>query len=169
MTDDQLFPLAQKCASAYCSKFGSWAQFDDATQEACVFLLRNRTKWSLPENELRNRTVLALVRWYQNENGLRRKSRLQRVDFDVEKIEAEETENAARAVIEAALERFDEKELILDLITGAGRKQVAEKYGVRLSEVDRIYKEFKTELCKFSNKPVKGEIESCPLFYAIET
>lgn len=166
MTDDQLFPLAQKCASAYCSKFGSWAQFDDATQEACVFLLRNRTKWSLPENELRNRTVLALVRWYQNENGLRRKSRLQRVDLDVELVE--ERKDDALAIIDAALERFPyEQGIIRDLIAGFDRKTVAKNHKIRLSEVDRIFKEFKSELCKFSDLPVKGEKESCPLLYAM--
>lgn len=168
MTDEQLFPFARACASAYCARYGAWSQLDDATQEACVFLLKNRAKWNRSESALRNRTILALVRWYQNENGLRRKTRLQRVDFDVENVPATDKEDDARAIVEAALERFpDEEAIIRDLIAGADRKTVATNHKVRLSEVDRIFKEFKSELCKFSDQPVKGEEESCPLLYAI--
>ena len=166
MTDDQLFSFAQKCAKAYCSEYGAWSQEEDAVQEACVFLLKNRAKWDLPDSTLRTRTVLALVRWYQNENGLRRKTRLQRVDLDVELVE--ERKDDALAIIDAALERFPyEQDIIRDLIAGFDRKTVAKNHKIRLSEVDRIFKEFKSELCKFSDLPVKGEKESCPLLYAM--
>ena len=88
---------------------------------------------------------------------------MQRVDLDVEHIVEPREENDARAIVEAALERFpDEEAIIRDLISGVDRKTVATNHKVRLSEVDRIFKEFKSELCKFSDQPVKGEEESCP-------
>ncbi len=135
LEENNVFNLAIDISRFYCKRFKSWEQFDDATQEASLWLLKNRHKWSLTEKELISRGFLALVRWYQNANGLRRKYKLAKVTFDNFTNILDETD------IESNLEYND---LIETAIIGAGLEEyrsflLAFTHGMRKTKAMKIY------------------------------
>lgn len=169
LEEDKLFEFAKECAAIYCQRRSAWSQFDDATQEACLFLLKNRDKWTLPQKFLRKQTVFALVRWYQNERRLRRQRKLERVDMPTETLfDANEQEQKieAREIVELAIANAKETSGIFrDYLEGRTLREIAEKHGTTTWRALEVVKNVKREIAKLSDEPLEGEKEECPLLY----
>lgn len=188
MTDDKLFEFAKECAAAYCRKHGDASQFDEATSEACDWLLSNRHLWTLPKGALKWRTVRRLVRWYQDEHGLRKTSPTSFVDVDEYAndvrlsskedarllcyIEQQEVDDLViRAATQAwLLGVFDlVRAWVLELGT---REELSARFGIPLSSLDRMRRRFKRELKKLVgvhgvvivDSATDEELVECPLF-----
>lgn len=153
MTDDAVFLFAQSCAKTYCNMYKSFRQFDDATQEACLWLLQHRDKWNLPDSNLRCRIIWALIRWYQNEHGVRLKKRPERVEgFPLEQCRSRYRDikrHDDREMIETAIERAGlakYRGVVLDLLYGYNRKEIAIRQGLPSDKVTAILEELKPEL-----------------------
>ena len=187
MDESRLFEFAQSCAKAYCARFWQPSQFDDATQEVCRFMLKNRDKWNRPDGALKRRCVLRLVRWYQEINGLRRKVKPPvRVDAPLDAIEDRERDDEGDA------KRLYNLELVQRAIRQSGlpsdwvedlvywkktQKQVAAERGVSVSYIARRFARFKQEIerlfgvkgVEIVDAPTEEEIEECPLFSTIQS
>lgn len=152
VTDANVFDFAQMCARVYCKRYNAWSQLDDATQDACLYLLNAREKWAQPKSKLINRTVGELVRNYQKEHGLRRKNRPKKVDLNLSKIEDRRSESqevdSRRLIVERALGQPDVapyKALVQDLLAcDASFAAIAKKHGVTKARVSQIFKLFKS-------------------------
>lgn len=177
ITDVNLFDFAQKVATTYCKRYGSWDQFDDSVQEVCVHLLENPRYLEIEERLLLRQEVLSLIRKYQNSNGLRRKTRIEIVAYDPAH-EAQPTTERDDDTFEAS-ELFElatrkarltdfEIDLVKKCVSGEQtRETLAKEYGVTVYRIEQLIRATTIELCKLSDEPVKGETESCPLlFYA---
>lgn len=185
VTDANVFDFAQMCARVYCKRYSCWEQFDDAVGESCLFLLKLKAKgyWeTLAPRELTRRTVLRLVRWYQDEHKLRSKNRptviaiiddLEDADDRIERLERDE-ENLSmirRAVNNANC--VDCLDVILDVVRGERIEDTARKHKMKSSSLRRIYKRFLFELNKLDRKrgvkiinaedATEDEKKSCPL------
>lgn len=172
--DDSLYSFARSCANAYCRKFGAPSQFDDATQEACLYLLERRDKWTLEARFLKRRVVFELVRRYQNEHGLRRTNMLKRVDLDVGRLSERNRDDAkaqeARATIDETIRNGGlelDREIVELIVDGWTRKEIAKRYGVPFREISEIYKRFLRELRKLSDVSDE-ERKKYPLLYCQE-
>lgn len=186
MDESRLFEFAKSCAKSYCARFQQPSQFDDATQEVCRFLLKNRDKWNRSDGELKWRCVKRLIRWYQELHGLRRKKNkpLVRVDAPLEMVESrdgENEENDARLynldLIQRAIRQSNlPSDWVEDLVYWKKtQKQVAAERGVSVSYIARRFARFKQEIerlfgvkgVEIVDAPTKEEIEECPLFSTI--
>ena len=144
------------------------SQFDDATQEACLFLLKNRDKWNRPDAYLRFRTFYALIRQWQNEHKARRRRRLSQVDAPLETIAVYDRSIDARDVIETAIQRArleNESAIVWELVDRRPRREVAAEHGTTVARVTEIYKRLVHAIGVLSDEPLPDEEESCPLFY----
>ena len=189
LNDDSLEQFATRCARLYCKRYSCWEQFDDAVGESCLFLLKLKAKgyWeTLAPRELTRRTVLRLVRWYQDEHKLRSKNRptiiaiiddLEDADDRIERLERDE-ENLSmirRAVNNANC--VDCLDVILDVVRGERIEDAARKHKMKSSSLRRIYGRFLFELKKAGNirgvKIVNAEDAteeeklSCPLLMTL--
>ncbi len=175
ITDVNLFDFAQKVATTYCKRYGSWEQFDDSVQEVCVRLLENRRYWNMDARLLIRQEVLSLIRKHQNANGLRRKTRIEIVAYDPSR-EAQPTTEHDDETLESC-ELFEiatrkarltdfEIDLVKKGISGEEtRETIAKEHGVTVYRIEQLIKTTTVELCKLCDEPVKGEVESCPLLY----
>jgi hypothetical protein len=187
LDDDSLFEFAQRCARAYCKKYGCQDQFDDAVGESCAFLLKLKQKgyWeTLPDRELKRRTVLALVRWYQD--ATKKRSKFYRpmvadpiaeeVPDDDDLFERLEREEEFLTFIRRALvnaECVGYIDVIVDVARGGGVADVARKHKAKATSVRSLYKRFLFELNKLDRKrgvkiinaedATEDEKKSCPL------
>jgi DNA-directed RNA polymerase specialized sigma24 family protein len=175
MIDDAtLFDFSRSCAREYCRRFNS-ANLDDATQEASLYLLEHRDRWSRPRNYLRKRVVYELVRRYQNEIGLRRKNKLRKVEFDVFQFARKKRDDPdaeeAREIIEEAIKdgKLEQDREIVELIVdGWTRSEIAGKYDVKFWEISDVYKRFLHALQKIEaldKEPTEQEKKDFPLLY----
>ena len=185
LDDASLLSFARQCAKAYCRRYAAQSQFDDAVQEACVYLLENRGKWTQPAAKLKRRVVGELVRKYQNERKLRSKfyRPIQYVesapeeiadDADLERLERRDwlCARIRRAAANAGC--ADCLELLEAVALGEDVKSAASRFRVGVSKVRALYKRFLTELKKMSDAPgmilfdladaSEEETEECPLF-----
>lgn len=174
ITETNLFDFAKKVASLYCRKFSAWKQYDDAVQEVCVRLLKNRGCWEWDERRVVRQELLGLVRWYQNEKGLRRKNKIAQIDFQVEDLSTTDDKQVARDdrrdLFEKAMVngRFfeEEKEILrLAIYKIKTRKEIAKDFRVKKREIEWLTAKFAKELCKLSDEPVKDERDRFPLLY----
>lgn len=171
ITDDNLFEFSQCCATSYCKKYGKWSQYDDATMEAALFLLKRRDRWpTLDVAQWRTRTTLALIRWFQQSVKLRNKYRLR------ERVALERVEGRSNADLDAYEQREYDLSLIrraasnagcldcLDAITaivnGESIKVVAKRYQLSYGSTRSIYDRFLFELKKIGANNNGVSIES---------
>lgn len=146
--------FAESVARIYCARFNDWNLYDDAKQEASVWLLKNRRLWTKPKKELTWRTFLAVCRWYQDQHGTRRKHKLKLVyqdDVEVmtetnveERIDAKEL---FEQVVEQALilsKTQDDEELIRRHLSGETIQEAANRLGVGRYNIKRRIAPFKT-------------------------
>ncbi|MGN0930600.1 MAG: hypothetical protein ACI4NP_02655 [Thermoguttaceae bacterium] len=175
ITDLNLFEFAQKVATTYCKHYGSWDQYDDSVQEVCVRLLENRRYWNMEGRLLLRQEVLALIRKYQDSKGLRRKTRIEVVEYDP-KYETQQTTERdddtleSRELFTIATRKARLTEYEIDLVkkgvSGAQtRETLAKEHGVTVYRIEQLIKATTIELCKLVDEPVKGEKELCPLLY----
>lgn len=144
------------------------SQFDDATQEACLFLLKNRKIWNREESYLRYRTFLALIRQWQNEHKARRRFRLSQVDAPIEAVATYDKSIDARNMIETAIQRArleNESAIVWELVDRRPRKEIATEHGVTVARISGIYNRLVHALRTLSDEPLPGEKEECPLLY----
>lgn len=153
MTSDAVFLFAKYCANIYCKKFKSRRQVDDVTQQACLLLFENRDKWGLSDSKLRSRIIWDLIRWYQNEHGLRLKKRPTRVDcFPLESCRSTYRETKRiddRDMIEVAIERAGlakYRGVVLDLLDGYKRYEIAKRRGISPARVTELLEKFESEM-----------------------
>lgn len=174
ITEANLFEFAKKAASLYCRKFSAWEQYDDAVQEVCLRLLKNRDCWANDEKVVIRQELLGLVRWYQNEKGLRRKNRIAQVDFQTEDLSTTDEKQIAlndrRDLFERAMVNgrfFEEEKEILRLAIDKikTREEIAKDFRISKREIEWLIKKFAKELCKLSEEPLEGERERFPLLY----
>ena len=185
LDDASLLSFARQCAKAYCRRYAAQSQFDDAVQEACVYLLENRGKWTQPAAKLKRRVVGELVRKYQNERKLRSKfyrpmqyvesvpDRIQD-DADLEQIERRDWLCARIRRAASNAERADCMEFFAAVALGEDIKTASARFRMSVSQGRALYKRFLTELKKLSDAPgmvlfdlsdaQDEEIEQCPLF-----
>lgn len=155
MDESDVFSFAVECARIYCARFKCWEQLDDATQEAALWLLRNRGKWNLRKSSLKNAVVFALIRWYQNENHLRRKNPPERVEFPLEGIATDSTnELEAREILDAAIvnagvEKY--RSVVWACVHGEKMKNVAKEYGLSIWRVQWILERTRREFLELVN------------------
>ena len=179
MTDVELFDFAQKVATTYCKRYGSWTQFDDSVQEVCVHLLENPRYLEMENRLLVRQEVLSLIRKYQNANGLRRKTRIEIVAYDPafegqSTTERDDGHFEASELFEIATRKARLTDFEVDLVKKGisgeeTRENLAREYGVTVYRIEQLIRATTVELCKLCDDPVKGEVEECPLlFYAVE-
>lgn len=177
LNEVDLFDFARKVATFYCRKHNKWDDYDDAVQEVCVHLLKNRAHLEKSERVLYRQEFLHLVRWYQDSNGLRRKHKIVRADYPVSDLsicgDILNDKEEAYALFEIAMKNgsfcAEERDILWELIYKANRDEIAKSYGISNREVLRMKKKLEVELSRLSDVPVKGEKERCPLlFYAGE-
>ena len=176
LDDSRLLTFAQSCASLYCKKHNSFQQFDDATQEACLYLLQHREKWSQSEQSLRCRVVGELERKYQNERGLRLSDPPRFIE--AEKLDRyasqEPTVSQSIKTIDSVLMlrivdevkqlpdfQLEPTRSILDAALRAyyPRKEIAAQYDMRTSDVTRLVKRFKATCRRRYNKTLEHKNE----------
>lgn len=153
MTSDAVFLFAKHCANIYCKQFKTRRQIDDVTQQACLLLFKNRDKWGLSDNKLCSRIIWDLVRWYQNEHGLRLKKRPTRIeDFPLELCRSPYREMKRiddRDMIEVAIERAGLAEyrgVVWDLLDGYKRYEIARRRGIPPAKVRELLEKFESEM-----------------------
>lgn len=181
VTDDDVFTLAKKSARLYCKKFNAFNQLDDAISEACVFILTQRRRGrleALEEPQIKRRTVLALIRWFQNENGLRRTTKLTRVPLSDEHEsnkssinEYEERETQLNLIRRAAsnAQALDCLDVIYSIFTGEAIANVCKSKRLNKKIIAKVFIRFKFELGKLMRADTfevenNGDTEKCPLF-----
>ena len=169
LTETCLFDFARTCALAYCRRYAASEQLDDATQEACLFLLKNRLLWERSDSYLRFRTFYALVRWYQDERRMRARRRLVRAEAPVELVhDAVDAASRmeAREIVDIAIERAkDVSGIFREYLTGATQHEIASRRGLAESAGKEVIERVKTEIKKLSDEPLEREEERCPLLY----
>lgn len=187
LTEDTLFEFAQDCAKVYCARHAAWRRYDDAVQEACVFLLRQRDKgkWeTLSKPQLMFRTVNALVRWYQQEKRIRNKFRVE-IEYggapdvadpqnDYERVDNFDEFHAlsVRAARNAQLSGC--VEMLEELARGYDALETVKKYGIAPTRARELYRKFLFEFKKLQPSPgmsvfdpdemTEEEKIECPLF-----
>lgn len=156
MTSDAVFLFAKYCANIYCKKFKSRRQVDDVTQQACLLLFENRDKWGLSDSKLRSRIIWDLIRWYQNEHGLRLKKRPIRLEsYPLESCRSTYYETKRiddREMIEKTIECAglgEHRGVILDLFDGYKRYEIAQRRGLSLGKVQEIIEKWELEYLEF--------------------
>ena len=132
--DENLEVFARKCAAAYCRRFSNWSQLEDATQDAAVFLLANRDKWTKPAPVLFRRTVGQLVRNYQEERKLRTKTPIRIVSGDVDRA----TTKNETAEVDERLDSNGEPDPRWTIIERALRQRLEARPGVIPVDTKRI-------------------------------
>lgn len=169
--DENLEVFARKCAAAYCRRFSNWNQLEDATQDAAVFLLANRDKWSKPAPVLFRRTVGQLVRNYQEERKLRTKSPIRIVSGDVdrattknetaevdERLDSNGETDPRWSIIERALRQPDftpnERDIIRAILRGDQTNDaIATAFRRSPGRISQIFSKFKTVCQRLDARP----------------
>ena len=164
VTEESVYEFSQLCARIYCKQYSAWSQFDDATQDACLYLLNNQKKWTQPKPKLINRVIGELVRCYQKEHGLRRKSKLKRVDVNLSLIatkEEREVDDSRWSIVERALRQPDvapNRSIVESLLEpDATVTTVAKKHGLTKARVSQIFKQFKA-VCQRLHEDIPGVV-----------
>lgn len=183
MTDSDVYEVAEAAARAYCKRYASSEQFDDALGDAALFLLEHRTIWNKQRSLIVSRVVGALIRKYQNEHGLRLKRKPTFVDdVDVSLIPSKSNVlicDPRLEFVQTLLEslRFAPlRDAILEIIDARSKiSEIAARNYLSQRELRRIYNEFQIA-CKTNARGVTivdphdvnedGVREACPLFFA---
>lgn len=164
----ELDSFARYCALEYCRRYcgGSRDAFGDAYGITSVYLLKHQRLWTVVSRaELLRRSLLNLIRVYQDEHGLRRKTPTRRATVDdyppienwadwrddLDEVDRrDEARNLVRrAAANAGVE--DRLDLLLAIADGATRREVAERFATTVSDVDRIWKSFQYEALKIGD------------------
>ena len=171
LDDDNLDSFARKCAAAYCKRFANWNQFDDAVQNAAIFLLEHRDKWQKPPAVLFRRTVGQLIRNYQDERKLRTKNPIRIVSGDVDRATAKNetdeiddrldsggpsADDRRWSIIERAIQQPElvgKREIVRAIAAGKSNAEIAAAFNLSPGRISQIFAEFKTVCQRLALRP----------------
>ena len=180
ISDANVLDFARKCASLYCNRRNAWLSYDDALQDACLYLLEHRDRWADPEKVLKIRVVGELVRKYQNEHGLRLKNipRFTSLEYEDAKfaqssdhfLDVAKMRNiAGRATLQPELAPVSP---ILHLLLEGKGKEAREKYNLSRSTLSKIKRSFLIVCLRILNQDegerreiTEKDRQAMPLFF----
>lgn len=160
--DTTLFDFCSKCASQYCKRYGRRSDYDDAYQDAVVYLLEHREKWVQDAGVLMKRVIGELIRGYQKSHGLRLKRRAHRVFIDLSRVSRqipevmnliEVEESRRRRLVERALGQPDisrYRPLLESVLSGEHKGATARRYGITEGRLSQILKQFRSACLRLS-------------------